>query len=158
MTHFEIKLHDRWLLMKRFGEERVLKIHALELADGALYTSAERGKAFWLVHRFNAELGPFWDKRKKEADQVKEREVFIAHIRPIALAAYRVAISAGKPGGLAIHASDLAVVRDDYKLNLGTGAPIASSKLLSKVYAKTGADRAAGEDDHEFESASYEEP
>jgi hypothetical protein len=140
------QLQLRWLQFKRFGEERVLRIHAAERAAGATMEDPACVQGRLLVAAFNKELGPFWEAKKKEADQAKERAAFLAHVTPLALAAFQSARAAGKPGGLALHEADLAVVRDGYKINYGTGAPISSSPVLSKVYGRTGADRAAGDD------------
>lgn len=149
MSEAARQLELRWMQFKRFGEERVLRIHAAERAAGALCNDPFCAPGFALVVAFNRELGPFWDKRKKEADQQKERDAFLTHARPLAYAAWSAARAAGKPGALALQEADLVVVRDGYQINYGPGAPISSSKILSKVYAKGGADRAAGEDEED---------
>lgn len=140
-------IEDRWMQFKRFGEERVLQIHALERAADCLCSEIRCAAGWQLVQQFNRELGPYWGKTKTQADAHKETEAFLAFVRPIAIAARQKAVAEGAKSGPALHAADLAVIRADYKINYGPGAP---SKILSKVYAKGGQDRAAGreDDDH----------
>jgi len=144
------ELDRRWLQFKRFGEDRVLQIHAAERAGNCLSSEPHCEVGWRLVARFNEELGPYWDKRKTQDHCQKEAAAFLAFVRPIAAEVYAKALAEGQKSGLALHASDLAVIRADYKLNFGPGSPIAGSKVLSQVYAKGGQDLAAGRE--------YDEP
>ncbi len=148
MTNEEID--RRWMQFKRFGEAKVLEIHALERSINCLSSDPRCEKGWRFVERVNAELGPYWHIRKTEEHRLKETQAFLAFVRPIAIAIYKKAIADGMPSGLAMHSADLAVVRADYKLNFGPGSPISGSKVLSKVYAKGGQDLAAGRE--------YDEP
>ena len=130
----------RWLRFKRYGEERVLRIHELERKA----SRTDGLESIQLAMGFDAELGAYWHKKKTESDKGRELGAFLNHARKIAMDAYNAALAAGKPGGAALHAADLAVVRDAYKINFGPGSPVASSPVLSQVYG--GQDRAAGED------------
>lgn len=136
----------RWLQFKRFGEQRVLEIHALEAEAGCTSLDPRCTAATALIHRFNVELGPYWDKRKTDSEQDREVAAFRLHIRPIWNAAATEARAAGGSAIDALHAADLAIVRDPYKINCGAGSSIGSSPILKKVYERSGQDRASGAD------------
>lgn len=150
MNDYHHPILARWIQFKRFGEERVLRIHALERAAGIPCTEPTSMAARMLIQTFNTQMGPYWDKRKKEADQAKELDAFLAHIRPIWLPLLNAPAAAATPYLARLHAADLAIVRDDWKINHGAGAPISGSKVLSKVYGLGGQDHAAGADAPEF--------
>lgn len=152
------ELDRRWLQFKRFGEAKVLEIHAAEREAGCLFTEAGPCPALELVTRFNRELGPFWDKRKTPDHCAKETAAFLAFVKPIAAATYKKSLDDGLKTGPALHAADLAVLRADYTLNFGPGSPVAGSKILSQVYPKGGQDRAAGPEEDIAEPIPSEEP
>ena len=133
-------------MFKRFGEQRVMQIHALERADGCSALESHGVAAQALIDRFNSELGPYWSKKKSDSDQLREIAAFRAHIGPIWRAAADAARAAGGNGLDALHAADLAVVRDGYQINCGAGGSVAASAILRKVYERSGQDRAAGAD------------
>jgi len=147
LSNYNHPILARWIQFKRFREAQVLRIHAQESCLGIPSTDPLCAAARALIYQFNAHLGPYWDKRKKESDQIKELDAFLAHIRPIWNPILNPAGSPQSSWLARLHSADLAILRDDWKINCGPGAPISGSKVLSQVYGKSGQDHAAGTDD-----------
>ncbi len=142
-------LEGRWMQFKRFGEERVLQIHVAERAAGCTSLDSRCTAPRVLIDRFNGELGAFWSAKKTESERTREILAFRIHVAPI----WKAVATAGRAAGLSeiqmLHEADLAIVRDQYKINYTAGASVSSSAILSKVYDKSGQDRAAGADAEE---------
>lgn len=125
----------RWMQLKRIKPTEVEKFHALErsvkVEHGIVTNKAGQTSAPALVYltRLNAMLGPYWDRAKLEEDRAREVSGFERHIYMLWAPILQPSNPKYSTDLEALHAADLAIIRDDYVINRHAGGPQVSSRI-----------------------------